>query len=61
MRAEVESESGARSRPLSRSDMYRATSPGPQGNGGVPEDDQAEWARQEQQVRMTVYLMFLRS
>jgi len=50
IRAEVDSEFGARSRPLSRADMHRATSPGPAANGTTPEDDQAEWARQEQQM-----------
>lgn len=45
MRAEVDAESGARSRPLSR-----VPSPGPLGNGTAPDDDQSEWARQEQQM-----------
>lgn len=52
MRAEVESEYGAapRSRPASR-----VVSGGQidleSGTVEAPEDDQAEWARQEQQVR----------
>ena len=47
MRAEVDAEFGARSRPLSR-----VPSPGPLGNETAPDDDQSEWARQEQQVRV---------
>ena len=53
MRAEVESESGRRSRPVSRADLQHVTAAGPLGNdeNSTPaEDDQAEWARQEQQV-----------
>ena len=53
MRAEVESESGRRSRPVSRADLQHVAGARPLGSDehSTPaEDDQAEWARQEQQV-----------
>jgi hypothetical protein len=53
MRAEVESENGQRPRPVSWTEMNRGAGAGAPGTGefGTPaEDDQAEWARQEQQV-----------
>ena len=51
MRAEVDSSSGTRSRPISRSDM-RPVATGPLESDGHADDDQSEWARQEQQVRL---------
>lgn len=51
MRAEVDSEGGPRSRPISRIGMQRvASGPLESDNGSPTDDDQAEWARQEQQV-----------
>ena len=51
MRAEVDSEGGTRSRPLSRTGMQRVASGPLESNDEAPDDDQAEWAKQEQQVR----------
>ena len=51
MRAEVDSESGGRPRPVSRSDTQRvAYASGHSESPPVADDDQAEWAKQEQQV-----------
>lgn len=49
MRAEVESESGKRSRPVSWAEQHRGQIAS-DGTNTPAEDDQAEWARQEQQV-----------
>ncbi|PSR78009.1 hypothetical protein PHLCEN_2v7604 [Hermanssonia centrifuga] len=56
MRAEVDVDSGLRSRPHSGADMSRVASTGNFTGGSsrpsspMPDDDQAEWARQEQQM-----------
>ena len=47
MRTEVEPESTTKSRPLSRIDMQPSSYSG----AATGDDEQAEWAKQEQQVR----------
>ncbi len=65
MRAEVDADSGLRSRPHSGADMSRVASTGnftggsSRPNSPMPDDDQAEWARQEQQVHIPVPLQSL--
>ena len=59
MRAEVDADA-PRSRPLSRTDLARVPSSSHMDDplSPRPDDDQAEWARQEQQASLHFVTMF---